>query len=307
MPVLSIVIPLFNASAYIYELLSSIDWQVQSDVEILLLNDGSTDNTEQLVQQFLHCSLRADCYRYISQSNQGVSAARNQGIRMAKGQYIGFADADDVLRYDYFEKVLRVIKNHKPDLIEFGYQSFKSSLELEQGRERYIHKRWGLFQSNKILRKVFKKGKWYPCIRVYNKKTIGEIRFPVGVCFCEDLMTIPAIYARSKKIFHLRESIYGYRDNELGATNNPRKAYLDDLIIFFIKLTNREVYKELNSVLRNLLAFKVLDIINQLQCGKTKKIELPEEMKRNIYEVLLGVLFIPEVSVRKKVRAFFWF
>jgi len=96
----SIVVPVYNVEQYLRECLDSIKSQTYGDFECLMVDDGSTDKSKSILQEFL---LEDSRFKLISQTNQGVSAARNTGIRYAKGQYICFVDADDIIATTYLE------------------------------------------------------------------------------------------------------------------------------------------------------------------------------------------------------------
>ena len=101
---ISIIVPVYNCAKYIKKCLDSLINQTFKNIEIILVNDGSTDNSEEIIQSY-------DDNRivYIKQKNQGPSAARNLGIDLAKGEYIGFVDSDDWIDADYYEKLYNAI------------------------------------------------------------------------------------------------------------------------------------------------------------------------------------------------------
>lgn len=112
-PLVSIIIPAYNVERYIEHCIVSILKQSYTNIEILVVNDGSSDNTPNIV----HKLALVDCrIKLIDQKNSGVSAARNAGIRASKGEYIVFVDGDDYLAVDYVEYMLKLIKATKGEL-----------------------------------------------------------------------------------------------------------------------------------------------------------------------------------------------
>jgi len=105
---ISIVIPFYNAEKFIKETINSVLNQTYNNIEILLINDGSTDNSLNIVN-----SLKDDRIKIINKNNSGVSSARNLGLSLAKGDYILFLDADDVLENDFLEKMVEKLENNK--------------------------------------------------------------------------------------------------------------------------------------------------------------------------------------------------
>ena len=99
---ISIIVPAYNASKYIEKCLNSILSQTYKNFEIIVVNDGSTDNTLDILKK---CSEQSDKIKIVAQKNKGVSAARNNGLEHAKGQYIAFVDADDTLEQEFLERM----------------------------------------------------------------------------------------------------------------------------------------------------------------------------------------------------------
>lgn len=103
---ISIIVPIYNAELYLQNCLESIQKQTTKDYELLLINDGSQDNSEIICTEYAQADKRVKVF---AQKNSGVSAARNRGIREASGDYIAFIDADDTVASDYLEKLLSVM------------------------------------------------------------------------------------------------------------------------------------------------------------------------------------------------------
>lgn len=107
----SIIVPCYNMSEFLSETLNSVLLQTYSKWECIIINDGSTDNTDSIAQEFCHADKR---FKYIKQENQGVSSARNNGIKQAKGEYILPLDGDDIIDKTYIQKAVPFLSEH-PD------------------------------------------------------------------------------------------------------------------------------------------------------------------------------------------------
>lgn len=119
---ISVVIPCYNASLYITETLTSVLLQQGVNVEIITINDGSTDHTESLIQSKMHPNII-----YVKQANKGVSAARNLGLKKAKGEYIVFFDADDIMPANFlFSRLEFLVKNNTYDFVSGRVQKFNT-------------------------------------------------------------------------------------------------------------------------------------------------------------------------------------
>ena len=114
----SIVIPIYNAEATLRRCLDSLVGQQFSDYELLLINDGSTDDSDAICRKYANTY---SCVRYFAKENGGVSSARNLGLEQAKGEYILFVDSDDYVADNYFAAISAAVKDTSPDLLLFGY------------------------------------------------------------------------------------------------------------------------------------------------------------------------------------------
>ena len=116
----SIIIPCYNAALHLQRTLDSILCQGYNNYEIILIDDGSKDNTLEIIQSY---TTKYSCIKYIHQLNKGVSAARNAGIKIATGSYLAFIDADDTISPVYFNTLNKYIAN-SPDIIFFGFKHY---------------------------------------------------------------------------------------------------------------------------------------------------------------------------------------
>lgn len=116
-PKLSIIIPVYNKGKYLEKCLTSLIRQSYDCFEIIIINDGSTDNSEEIAKRFQVLDGRIKLYTY---TNAGVSVARNRGLKNAQGEYIMFIDADDWIESDYLSHVIKAVKQHEADLYVWG-------------------------------------------------------------------------------------------------------------------------------------------------------------------------------------------
>ena len=124
---ITIIVPIYNASMYLRKCLESLYHQSYKKMEILLINDGSTDNSEKICKEFVKKDSR---FKYMYKKNGGVSSARNVGIEQAKGDYIIFVDSDDFCTNDMIDNILPKLTKNK--LLCFGYfRVFKNKKEKE--------------------------------------------------------------------------------------------------------------------------------------------------------------------------------
>lgn len=128
---ISIIVPAYNTENYIEKCLNSILSQTYSSIEVIVVNDGSTDRTKEIVEQY---TLKDSRVILISTENQGVSLARKEGIHSAKGKYIGFVDSDDCIDSDMYEVLVNNMTKYKADIAHCGVQ-----MCFEDGRTHYFY------------------------------------------------------------------------------------------------------------------------------------------------------------------------
>ncbi len=172
---LSVIIPAYNSEKFIMKCLLSVVRQKVSAMEIIVVNDGSTDNTAEIVSTLAE---QHDMIRLFSTKNQGVAHARNVGLRLARGKYITFVDADDYLEPDAYSSMLYEMKKHNADIVEGacrkekinGALLYKCMLHEEVIEGKYNCAKHFLEQENCYN---------YMCNKIYKKELFQNRKFPL--------------------------------------------------------------------------------------------------------------------------------
>lgn len=238
-PLLSLIVPMFNARSTIEACLASLLTHAPPEIEIIVVDDGSGDDAAVLLREVFAAHLAARQLILIEQANQGASAARNAGLERARGLYVGFVDADDIVSQDYFNSLLSAIRSRPSDIIEFGYYFWDGALPIRVGVAQHSITRFGHFYRSEIDREVFGASMWYAWTRIFRRRLFAEVRFPVGVHFCEDMMTVSRIYNLASTITSLPEAIYYYRVNPTGATRQARQDYVTQLTAYYLSILSQ--------------------------------------------------------------------
>ena len=123
MPFVSIIIPVYNASQHILQCLESVKSQSFTDYEVILVDDGSKDDSAQIITRFIGAHTLSN-YRLLQKENGGVSSARNAGIRAAQGQWIAFVDSDDWIEPDYLTLMVSAIRENEADFCLIGFRAY---------------------------------------------------------------------------------------------------------------------------------------------------------------------------------------
>lgn len=134
MPLVSIIVPIYNVEQYLTECLDSLVNQTLRDIEIICVNDGSPDHSADIVRRYMHLDARITL---IEQENRGLSGARNTGLRVAKGEYVYFMGSDDWLEADAMDICYNVAKKDRIDVVFFDAQVFKDGVEDAVGDMPY--------------------------------------------------------------------------------------------------------------------------------------------------------------------------
>lgn len=209
---LSIVIPCYNSAKYLSTTLNMLLDQNLEECEIILVNDGSTDNTLSIMEEFK--KKRSEIFTIINVNNNGVSAARNLGLTNSKGKYVYFFDSDDCLTDESLNHYKKVIhENPGCDIYAYGYESRKSgSKKVFKSYTYPIFKNRrenGNFWTLKFLSKDFCV---HMCSAVYSREFLisNGLRFKEGLAIGEDILFIVSALMKAKEMFYSDRICYTY-------------------------------------------------------------------------------------------------
>lgn len=190
MPKISIIIPVYNTENYLVKCLDSLLYQSLEDIEIICVNDGSTDNSQQILNDYAKKDKRI---KVIHQDNKKQGAARNRGVEIATGEYIGYVDSDDWVDFDYYEELYYAAKKHNLDIaiatnIRIGNGKTKKRLKIEKEQIAYS------LQEKIDLCNQFNNE--CPTNKIYRRDFLlkNNIIWPEGM-YCEDkIYTLKAVF-----------------------------------------------------------------------------------------------------------------
>lgn len=218
---ISIIVPVYNAQIHLEKCITSLLAQTIDEVEFIFINDGSTDDSQKTIALFQQKDTRIIC---LNQENQGVSVARNNGISIAKGEYIGFVDADDYVENNYFETLYTNAKKYDSDVTISNYHS-------SQEGNQFISK--SLFKENIVYKHNFIQENIIPVFiktdklnaiwnKLYKKQIIDNhnITFPKGIPLGEDGWFNLNFFNVAKKAIFIDYAGYHYIDVTGSATRN---------------------------------------------------------------------------------------
>lgn len=211
---ISIIVPIYNIEKYLPRCLDSILAQTYKNLEVILVDDGSVDNSGMIADKYARNDQRINV---IHQVNKGVSAARNAGLDLATGDYIGFVDGDDYIEPDMYEILMRIIDEQQVDIAHCGYQMvYPSRIDYYYNtREKQkMNREEGVFELLKG-RKI-EPGLWN---KLYKAELFKQIRLPIGIAETEDLLCNFELFCLAESSFFYDVSKYHYMLRSGSATS----------------------------------------------------------------------------------------
>ena len=177
---ISVIVPVYNVEEYLEECLESIRKQTYQDIEVILVNDGSTDDSQAICEHFCQTDKR---FRLINQENQGQSIARNRGVAESTGELIVFIDSDDIVKFD----LLSQLKKYMSDGIDIVECDRTEAIQCLNEEKKDIHVKE--FDSNEALYQCFNHGvSWSPVAKLYRRKIVEKVPFLENLIY-EDFYT----------------------------------------------------------------------------------------------------------------------
>lgn len=223
MPKVSVIVPVYNVEKFLKRCLDSIIYQTLEDIEIICINDGSTDESSDILKMYKAVD---DRIIVINQNNAGQSAARNKGIDIAKGEYIGFVDSDDWIDLEFYEKLYNSAKKYDADIAVGGI------IRLHKHNNKYylkIEDEVVTEDTNKKFELCDVPEKSYVWNKIYKTEKLKEfnLKFEEGILF-EDIIYTPQVLYNLKKLVTVTGVNYYYwRRFTSTVTRKDKKAKKD--------------------------------------------------------------------------------
>lgn len=250
-PKISIIVPVYNTAKYLPQCLDSLIGQTFKDVEIVCVDDGSTDNSAQVIHDYVKKDGRI---RYIHQENAGLSEARNTGLDAVKTPYLMFCDSDDWYDTTMCQKMYDAITQND---VDFACCGVKMEYEIsnptsQKADTKYYRIKWNGIQH--VTKEAWKKMDCSSCNKIFKKELLNKyhLRYPNGLiyedfCFFFELLTV------SKKMYCLPEYLYHYRRND------------ESIMVNTFRQNNTKVLDHIK------IMFKIYEFLNQKNLFKIWK------------------------------------
>ena len=215
----SVIVPVYKVEQYLDRCLKSLVDQSYSNIEIILVDDGSPDKCYQICEKWAQ---RDNRIKVIHKANGGLSDARNKGLELAKGEYVCFVDSDDYVAKKYIEILYNLMRNNHTDMSAVSLKEV-FSMEQEIDENEAYEKITTVFEGKEAIKQLFFNDTFanYAWNKMYKRELFENIRFPVGRKM-EDLGTTYKLLLNAKRIAYSTQVLYYYYQRE------------DSILIFFI-------------------------------------------------------------------------
>lgn len=286
---ISVIIPVYNCEGYLERCLNSVINQTYKNLEIIIINDGSTDSSGDICKKYAESDSRI-IYRHTE--NHGLSAARNLGLKNASGDFIGFVDSDDYIELNMYERLMNALTENSAQIAQGAIEAFDENGKIL----------WGLGNNDSfnieggaaICRKSLDRKEYmkycYCVTKIYAKELFDGIEFPVGRN-CEDAAILHKIYYRCKKMAVIPDIVYHYfirMGSILHSDNSSFYEYSvpvwNERMSFFSERGERELYLMTLSIYEEKLRAYYVSVKNGKCRDKVKQKTILNEFKNNYKE-----------------------
>lgn len=281
----SVIVPIYNAEKHIKKTIESIMNQSYENIELILVNDGSTDDSFSIIKKYE----KYDNVIIISKENGGVSDSRNVGISKATGDYIMFVDSDDYLEIDMIEQMVKNATDNNVDIVRCNYSKLSDNTKTDNKiPEIFIrHPKIDKLDFDNILyNNFFNNHTWYSVWgQLIRRSCIKDCKFRTSLSIGEDLMFNLSIYQNANGIYFLNKSLYNYVCNDNGITRSKStdkliKKMQDSLVVYtdiYDRFKNKEEVQD--AMLERFVESIVLASYKIIQSMKNTQ-------KKNSYKVI---------------------
>ncbi len=264
---LSIIIPAYNVEGTLRECLESVLSQHVDDMEIILVDDGSTDNTAEICDEF---GIR-DNIKVIHQENAGLSEARNAGLELAEGELITFVDSDDYLEPNTYPRLIGIMERHPQyDILEYSIvkeDNGKVLFSLDLPDREYTDMAQYWFDGRAYTH-------CYAWNKVYRRGLFHGVRYPKGKKF-EDVYMLPQLLRNAKVVRTTHLGLYHYIYNVDGITVSADGNALFELLIAHLPLINDKTLRSYNGFEEYYYHVLNIQISTYVESGNDGYIQLP--------------------------------
>lgn len=222
-PLISVIVPVYNVEDYIGDCINSLQNQSYKNIEILLVDDGSSDKSLEICYEFAKEDERI---RVFSKPNGGQGSARNLGLDKIRGEYVSFIDSDDLIGSDFIEKIYAILSQNSVKMAMSAYASFREKDEISNAKSQKTSIK--ILNDKEIFSEIFSGNEYFGTAvwrNLYHKSIFENLRFPEGQIY-EDVAIAFEIFDSAKRVAISDEVLYFYRIRQGSTTNSFNEKHL---------------------------------------------------------------------------------
>ncbi len=296
-PKVSVILPVYNVGKYLRQSLDSLINQTLKEIEIICIDDGSTDDSYEILEEYKSKDNRI---KVIHKENKGTGAARNDGLRLASGECIGFVDPDDWVKPNMYERLYSLIKEKNLDIAMCMPDGFDEGNKVNTPFPYFIDANFDIIPTDKIFNwRDLSPFKYPMCVwnKLYTKELFDKnnIEFAEGLDF-EDHKVIFGTLLTAERIFFIREKLYVYRFNREGSVlSDNNRRLIDHIEIFNIVEQLMKDTKTFEPLRFDFLTYKVHNLLYYYSMIK-------DEYKHEYYENMVEALKKTQMDSEEKEK-----
>lgn len=290
----TIIIPVYNVEKYLEECLKSVVLQSYKDIEIIVINDGSTDCSREICEEYQN---KYDNIILINKKNEGVSVARNTGISLSTGEYIVFIDADDVVHENYIECLVYLLETECAEIAmcEYTTDILKDDINIKYKKN--------IVEKNEVIINILSNGKYdgYLWNKLFIKSIIikNDIKFQEGITIWEDLLFVIEYLTNINYCVWLNRVLYYYRQRNNSAVANMDLKKTQDKLYVGKKIIEYDFNDEMCYKYANI---RYSSILFEYGLRKSKQKCLSKKERKDIISKLRLIKFYKNLNNIEKLK-----
>lgn len=300
---ISVIVPIFKTGVYLRRCLESIVNNTYQNLEIICINDGSPDNSGEILEEYQKLDLRIVV---VNQKNKGISAARNVGMNIATGEFIAFIDSDDWIHPNYFRYLVQLQQTTRADIAICGHKR----VDLEEPFDELPDDLNEASIKTVSLSEITNKTYWKTFVwgRLYSKKLLADCRFDINTTLEDTCFNFDVIFKRNGKIKYaiIDIPLYFYFVRQTSAVHSLTASMVYTQIVWYINQINcnhSELTQEMASVeaLKAFFAFRYLYSFD-MNVTRKKYTEVVKRLRKSMYIAWKAMIQCENISLKKKIQ-----
>lgn len=288
MPKISVIIPVYNVEKYIEKCLESLAKQIMQDFEVIIVNDGSTDNSGKIIKNYIKQQNNKFKVKYLKKENGGLASARNYGVKYAKGKYIFFLDSDDYIDDNFFLELDKYI-NKDIDLIKFKMKTVDENNNIIEKLDGDV---FDICTGEEGYKKLCTTDKYMDpaCIYLYKREFFVENNFKYKLRYHEDFGLTSLIIVKAKSFISTDICGYNYLQRQQSLTKGQNEKNIErakDMICHYDNMIsiidNYNISEETKELIKRYYTNSIILKTNTLK-GKERKQYIKEIKNRFMYK-----------------------